>query len=108
MDRSRKAKKKEVKYKSYLDFLNTCLRQELIPKGFKINFNLNLSADSQTKLQCDKIKTDASLRLMQVAANVCRDRLNELSQGEENYLTDASVIDLQGEVCRGKRVKENK
>lgn len=73
----RKTLEKEVKYRSHFDFINTCIAGQLIPKGFRIKFNLNLNADEEIRRQCEKIKLDTSLQLMNLAAKACEKQISK-------------------------------
>ncbi len=69
--RRRQAVGKRLRYESHREFLDECIGLSVIPKGFRLKWDLQLDAEPTDSDRCKSIKTDAALKLMQVARNVC-------------------------------------
>ncbi|KAH3792933.1 hypothetical protein DPMN_146434 [Dreissena polymorpha] len=75
---------KQARYRSHLEFLDTCTHMNIIPKGFLLKWELQLEAGDEDFEKCRKIKIDAANQLMGVTRDVCLKKLNEL-EGEINH-----------------------
>ncbi len=79
MDAQLNVEKKKVRYLSHINFLQTCVNESLIPKGFRWKWKIGVDADRQLREKCDRIKTDASLKLMQLSIDACSEKLNAIT-----------------------------
>jgi hypothetical protein len=69
----------------------------VVPNGFELKWSLQLDVNPITYEKCDKIKKDASLRLVQVAIEGCEKRIGEIRmdlQQHERTSGQASVSRL--------------
>ena len=71
---------KFLRYTSHEEFIRKCIRDTIAPKGFMLKWNIQMGASSELEGKCERIKLDASLKLMGVVAGICRNKLEELGK----------------------------
>ena len=69
---------KDLRYSSHVNFLENCLKKDLIPKGFMLKWRLNVNTDKDLTEKCEKVKRDASLKLMTLAKEAYTRKLAEI------------------------------
>lgn len=90
LERLEQQKSKKIRYSSHVNFLENCLKRNVVPKGFSLRWNMGTDIDSETMEKCDKIKMDASLKLMTLTKEtyqkkLCaiKETLNEVGSGSK-------------------------
>ena len=76
-----------LKYSSHVEFLRRCLKEDLIPTGFRIKWRLTTDFYRDINEKCEKIKRDASLKLMEMTVESCQRKLEQLKSEEVTFET---------------------
>ena len=76
-----------LRYSSHVEFLRKCLKEELIPTGFRIKWRLTTDFYSDINEKCEKIKRDASFKLMEMTVESCQRKLDQLRNEEVTFDT---------------------
>ena len=88
---------KRLRYGSHADFLQKCLDSSVIPKGFQFKWDVQLDVNQEERDKCTRVKTDAALKLMQIARDACVRKANELRTEIDNsalkFHQDCDYID---------------
>ncbi len=69
---------KYLRYVSHKDFISKCVRHGIVPEGFKINWNIQIDCSDEILNKCEKIKQDASVKLMELTLVACEEKINKL------------------------------
>ncbi|KAH3861180.1 hypothetical protein DPMN_024108 [Dreissena polymorpha] len=81
---------KYLRYVSHKDFISKCVRHGIVPEGFKINWNIQIDCSDEILNKCEKIKQDASVKLMELTLVACEEKINKLK-------SDVCVEDLNND-----------
>ena len=84
---------KLLRYSSHEDFIRKCIRERIVPNVFTLKWNIQMGADSELQRKCEKVKLDASLKLMEITAEACRRNIQNL--GKHEKYVDYSEISLR-------------
>jgi len=76
----RRTVEKLVRYASHRDFLLECCREGIVPNGFNLKWNLAIDAEEEIIKKCEKVKTDASLKLIELVVKACETKVNTLEK----------------------------
>ncbi|KAH3749297.1 hypothetical protein DPMN_183793 [Dreissena polymorpha] len=69
---------KYLRYVSHKDFISKCARHGVVPGGFKINWNIQIDCSEELLNKCEKIKQNASAKLMELTLVACEVKINKL------------------------------
>ena len=61
-----------VRYSSHVKFLERCITEQVIPKGFQMKWRLTTDFYQDINEKCEKVKRDASLQLMDLTLSMCQ------------------------------------
>ena len=78
---------KLLRHSSHEDFIRKCIRERIVPNGFTLKWNIQMGADCELQRKCEKVKLDASMKLMEITAEACRRNIQNLGKHEKyvNY-----------------------
>ena len=98
-----------LKYSSHVEFLRRCLKEDLIPTGFRIKWRLTTDFYRDINEKCEKIKRDASLKLMEMTVESCQRKLEQLKSEEVTFETFESkyLNDFEENLRKAKNKKFN-
>jgi hypothetical protein len=64
-------KEKRARYVSHAQFIDSCIKHSKIPKGFRIKCGAELEIDNDIADKCNNIRTDASIKIMELTREAC-------------------------------------
>ncbi|MES9904122.1 MAG: hypothetical protein ABW168_15790, partial [Sedimenticola sp.] len=70
---------KTARYESHISFLQACIDNNIITNGFKLKWRLCIGDSDEIAEKCEKVKHDAALNLMTLAAQAAREKLTVLA-----------------------------
>jgi hypothetical protein len=78
MVKLQRLEEKKVRYISHKQYLTECYRKSLIPTGFSLKWSIDLDVDQEFVSQCEAIKTDTSLKMLELTIKACENKLSDL------------------------------
>ena len=89
----RRAKEKRARYDSHFEFLDKCISNTVIPQGFSFSKDVQIEMDSNLRYQCQKVRQESALRLMELIKYACDRKL---------LLLNRTISEMQSEVDKKK------
>lgn len=78
----RKLKAKKDRYESHSEFLEMCLEKSVVPKGFRLKWNLSLGVTEDDMTTVRQILDDASVKLMRESVQLCNKIIGSIKEIE--------------------------
>ena len=66
---------KIVRYSSHVGFLERCLKEQVVPKGFQMKWRLTTNFYDDINEKCEKVKLDTSFKLMELTLSSCPEKI---------------------------------
>ena len=95
-----------MRYKSHAEFLRKCINEGIISTGFHLKWDIQLDTDKVMLNKCDKIKKDASLKLMEITEQACLKKISLLQEQHEGEDVDDELIEQLDIEMRRKKIKK--
>ena len=98
---------KIVRYRSHAYFLRKCINEGIVPTGFHLKWDIQLDTNSVLMSKCDRIKKDASIKLMELAEQACKEKISTLEcDSSEMDTGDVGLIEQLDMKLQQKKFKK--